>query len=394
MRIRDRAYLLMIWVFAAMAGQAAAQVPTKALQESNLSPSCQTDEEKVAAPSLVCLKLNKQDVVVGSIKPVLMTVTIYSPKENPVTLARVSLVGNEPKEGPVTFEPPEKIDSGPAGVAVKAVYNEFFTLTDAAEPRIYNVSLKFAYENKNVSIPDGLYRLSVGGGDALVLKDIPDIPPVLTGETATLTLEIKNNYRGYPVRLTNIKITSDSDLIRETDVPLSSPLSIKGKEGARPSVTLDVRPMNMKDGVYGLNDPTLKLEFDYVDGEGRELKSLVSDSRLKMPVKPGVPALALGVLLGVLAGAWVKSLLQKGSVTRKQRLAFMAGTAVLGVITALVAYFGQVKISFLTLSGSYDSPKVLFLIGVAATIVGPAFLSDLFKRSDGKEHEGQQGQGA
>jgi hypothetical protein len=390
MRTKGGVYLLAMWVLAAMPGQAAAQVPTKVLQESNLSPSCQKDEDKVTAPSLVCLKVNKQEVVVGSSKPILMTVTIYSPKENPVRLARLSLFGNEPGGGPITFETPEMVDSGPHGVALKAVYNAFFTLTDAAEPRIYNVSLKFIYENKNESVQDGLFRLSVGGGDALVLARKPDIQPPLTGEMATLSLDIKNNYRGYPVRLTNIKITSDSDLVHETNVPISPPLLVKGKEVVRPRVTFDVRRMELKDWFYGLSDPSITFEFEYLDDEGRALKSLDSNS-LKMAVRPGIASLALGVLLGVLAGTWVKSRLQAGDITRRQQLVFMGGTAILGVITALVAYFGQVKISFFTLNGSYDSPKVLFLIGFAATIVGPPLLTPLFKGRGGHEDQPEQG---
>ena len=394
MRIRAGAYLLMIWIFLALPGQAAAQVPPTAQPESRLSPSCQRDEDKIAAPSVVCLQLNKQEVVVGSSKPVLMTVTIYSPKENPIKLARVSLTGYEPKEGPVTFEPPEKVGSGSEGVAVKTVYNDYFTLAEVAEPRIYNVSLKFIYENKSEIIPDGAFRLSVGGDDALVLAKKPNIDPPLTGETATLQLEIKNNYRGYPVRLTNIKITSDCDLVRETNVPVSPPARVSGKEEVRPSVSFDVRRMEIKDLVYGLSDPTLTFEFDYVDAEGRELKSLDSDSNsIKMAVRPGILALALGVLLGVLAGTVVKARLQEGDITRRQQVVFITGTVVIGMITALVAYFGQVKISVFTLSGSYDSPKVLFLIGFAATIAGPPLLKGLFTPKGQEEHEGQQQQG-
>src|SRR5947209_16602796 len=118
MRTRGGAYLLVMWTFAAMLGQAAAQVPTTVLQESGLSRSCREDEIKVTAPSVVCLRFNRQDVVVGSSDPIPMTVTIYSPKESQITLARVSLASYEPKDGPITFEPPVEVNSGPDGVGV------------------------------------------------------------------------------------------------------------------------------------------------------------------------------------------------------------------------------------------------------------------------------------
>ena len=68
---------------------------------------------------------------------------------------------------------------------------------------------------------------------------------------------------------------------------------------------------------------------------------------------------------------------------------FIGGTAILGIITALVAYFGKVKVSVLTLDGSYDSPRVLFLIGFAATMAGPPLLKGLFK-SPGPGGRGDQ----
>lgn len=365
-----------------MAAGAAAQIPPDIGENTGASSPCPQGAEQVKiTPSVICLEYNKRDVLVGR-SDIPLKITINSPAESPLKLVRLS-VSDENLGKPITFEILGSDETpSPEGELIQTSYSARLSVSEEAEPRIYPISLGLKYENKETLPEDKIFRLRVGaGGDGgIEIIDKSKSVTCMTGSTKELPVELKSTLRDNPIRLHNVKVYSDpSGLVAEKSIVIDVPIRTR-KETGRLTVPVEVRSWQLIDLIYGFEDAALKLDLVYEDADGRQLTDTES---LKLNIRPSVFVLSGAILIGVLAGTVVKidlrRLQEEGYITRKQKAYFIAGTVVVGLIVAMVALFGEVKISAFTFSGSYDSPKVLFLIGFAATMVGPPLLQGIFK---------------
>jgi hypothetical protein len=334
---------------------------------------------------LICLEFNKKDVLVGIVN-IPLTVQITSLKEKPLKLVDLSPADDSVMEKLIKFEKlGEEELSLEGGVEVRSVYRYRFSIAENAEPRGYLIRAQLKYASKDPPPSAELFHLKVGGLGAVKLADNTKTVSAMTGETATHHLEVKAAYQ-YPVRLRQVTVYSDpADLVTRVTIPAG--VSIWNRKDVETiDVSFPVRAMQLKDWISAFgSENKLQFEFEYEDEEKRVLKSRDS---LKLAVRPSVVALISAILLGVLAGTIVKTDLKRlqveGYITRRQKAFFIVGTSVIGLIAALVALFGEVQISVFKFNGSYDSPKVLFLIGLAATLAGPPLLYGILKSPKGQ----------
>jgi hypothetical protein len=212
----------------------------------------------------------------------------------------------------------------------------------------------------------------------------------MTGEIKAIDLEIENKYPEYAVTLKGVTISSSpSGLVKTVELPRTVKLEPLSEPQKLHNLEFKIKPMQARDWLFGFdNDATLDFTFHYVDEDGHELHS---NDKLDLTVRPSILILACAILIGVLAGTALKFDLQRlrkeGYINSRQMAVFIMSTVVLGIIVSLVALFGEVQVSVFKFNGSYDSPKVLFLISFAATMIGPPLLQGLFKsqKSGGAE---------
>ncbi|HEX7178057.1 MAG TPA: hypothetical protein VF240_22560 [Pyrinomonadaceae bacterium] len=385
MDIPRKAFLLMAWTLLATAGGPAAPL-SRGLENS--PRRCPQDAEEIRVPSaasLICLEFDKKDVLVGSVN-IPLTVQITSLKEKPLKLVDFSPADDNGTEKLIKFaKSGEEELPLEGGVEVRSVYRFHFSIAENAEPRSYAIRVQLKYASKDPPPSAESFHLKVGGSGAVRLADNTRTVSAMTGEITTQHLEVKGAYY-YPVRLRQVTIYSDpADLVARVAIPADVPIRNR-KEVETIDVSFPVRKMELKDWISAFgSENKLWFEFEYEDDEKRVLKSR---DALKLAVRPSVLALVSAILLGVLAGTIVKTDLKRlqveGYITRRQKALFIVGTSVIGLIAALVALFGEVQVSVFKFNGSYDSPKVLFLIGLAATLAGPPLLYGILKSSKGQ----------
>jgi hypothetical protein len=379
-----KTFLLVAWTLLVTVGGRAAPLS----QGPDSSPKrCPQDAEEIrvsSSASVICLEFNKAGVLVGNAN-IPLTITITSLKEKPLKLVDLAPADDNVKSFRFEKSGEEELSLA-GGIEVRSVYRYHFTIDENAEPGGYQVRAQLKYATKDPPPAPEFFRLKVGGPGAVKIADNTRTISGMTGETETHHLEVKAAYRDYPVRLRQVTVYSDpADLVTRFVVPADVPVRSR-KEVERVDVSFPVRKMQLKDWISAFgSESKLSFEFEYEDDEKRVLKSRDS---LKLAVRPSILALIVAILLGVLAGTVVKTDLKRlqveGYITRRQKAFFIVGTSVIGLIAALVALFGEVQVSVFKFNGSYDSPKVLFLIGLAATLAGPPLLYGILKSPKGQ----------
>jgi hypothetical protein len=327
--------------------------------------------------SLVCLEYPKNDVLVGN-SNIPLTVTIISFEKNPLKLVSIAQAAG-PGERLILFEMPGEEVLPDEGGVLKTIYRGRFAVGERAEPGGYPIVLKLKYRDGDATPDDKIVRLEVGGHGAVRLVD-DSLKPItcMTNEAKTVNLKLKTDYPGYPVHLRRVIVTSEpADLVRAESVPVDLHLRSRKEVGTVP-VTFTVRKMQAKDWILGLSEGTLELQFEYEDGAKRVLTARDS---LKFKVTPSLFVLGIALLFGVGVGAAVKTYMkymEAQGFTRAAQVRFIGITVFIGILATLVAIIGRVQVSVFQFNGSYDDPKVLFMISLAAT-VGPQLLYVLFK---------------
>jgi hypothetical protein len=379
--------LLLACVVLASVGRSWAQVPPSIGSGTNQTIQCKQDAEVIKIPpSVICVDFDKTSIFVG--KPdIPLTITIESLAERQLELVSIFEPSDDATEKWIEFSRIKPGEVLASGKVVRMTYDCLLSISEKAEPGRVQISLRFKYKDDKLPPPEDVdFRLRVGGNGGIKIADVARTPiEPRTGRIKTINLTMKSAYRNFPVRLNKIIITSNPpELVPETSIPVDIQFrTVKDVETAQ--VSFKVRRMEWWDWFKGFGKATLNFEFNYTDSDGREAKSL---DEIELAVIPSGLVLVSSVLLGVLAGTFfkidLKRLQNEGYITRKQKAYFILGTVIIGVIAALVALVGELDITVFNLKGSYDSPKVLFLIGLAATVAGPPLLRGVLKPSKPK----------
>ena len=69
----------------------------------------------------------------------------------------------------------------------------------------------------------------------------------------------------------------------------------------------------------------------------------------------------------------------------REVLKAVAITVVIGLVVSIIALAGQIKVTAFELTGSYDKPIVIFIIGLTGALVGAQLLMSWIKKLGGKD---------
>ena len=257
-----------------------------------------------------------------------------------------------------------------------ADYTFFANIRDGVEPKKYSVTIVFKYPGQ---LPvRHSFPLSIGvrnKGKLNVLTDSLNELQFYTGITNRYKIELENNFQDYPANIRSIAIRSvPSDLVQDTTVQLED-LSIGPLQRRSIPVELKIAPMSFSNLLNGFSESKLILQIAYEDGNGRTITDL--EQPVKLRVKPRDRILIVAVFLGVLAGALVKCLWQKLAIWQLDTLKGV----LFGLAVAFIALVAKIKIVAFDISGAYDNPAMLAIIGFVAALGGLPILLSIFSKS-------------
>jgi len=142
----------------------------------------------------------------------------------------------------------------------------------------------------------------------------------------------------------------------------------------------------LRDLLIGFPDKAhLNVDVTYTDGFGRTISDL--HQAFPITLRPRDRVLYLAILFGVIIGALIKIYLQRlqseGVISNREVAKAVAITVFIGLVVSVIALAGQIKVTAFELTGSYDKPIVIFIIGLTGALVGAQLLMSLIKRFTG-----------
>jgi hypothetical protein len=263
-------------------------------------------------------------------------------------------------------------------------YKYLVDIPEGTEPRIYLVTIAFAYPGDRII--NRTFWLYVGvrnKGKLNVVADGITTAEFYTGTTNSYRLELENNFPDFPVNIRSVTIKSDPlGLVESTTVPIED-LSIDPLQRGGIDLNLKTAPMSFSNLLSGFSESTkLILHVTYDDSYGHVITDLVHPVKVK--IRPRDRVLVIAMLIGVVIGAILKLYLQRlqqqGIITRREVLMAVGITSLIGLVVSFVAVVGRIKIIAFDQMGSYDNPAVIFVIGLAGAVGGAQLLSTFFKQ--------------
>lgn len=268
-------------------------------------------------------------------------------------------------------------------------------IKDEADPRVYRIEFTFMYPEQSLAsgflLPVGVRtNKDTDGNDRLRIR--PKATPIefLASNRNEFPFDIHNSFPDYAVMIKSVTITaSRPELVRNVDVSSLNPPAnqIESLQTNHAHASFDIAGMSLRDLLLGFPEKTnLIVDVTYTDGYGRT----ISDLRQEFPItlRPRDRVLYLAIVIGVLAGAVIKLYLQRlqsqGVITRKEAIRAVAVTVFIGLVVSVIALAGQIKITAFELTGSYDKPFIIFIIGLTGALVGAQLLTSWFKRLTSK----------
>lgn len=294
----------------------------------------------------------------------------------------------------IKFEPPElakirfremsKVAGfDPATGLQTTEYKYLADIPEGTEPRIYLVTISFAYPgDKNTNRTFWLYVGVRNKGKLNVVSDGVSTAEFFTGATNSYRLELENNFPDYPVNIRSVTIKSDPiGLIESSTVPIQN-VSIDPSQRGAIDLNLKTAPMSFSNLLSGFSDSTrLIVNITYDDGYGHVVTDLTHSAKVK--VRPRDHVLIISMLVGVVIGAVLKLYLQRlqqqGIITRREVVVAVGITSLIGLVVSFIAVVGRIKIIAFDQMGSYDNPAVIFVISLAGAVGGAQLLSTFFK---------------
>lgn len=254
------------------------------------------------------------------------------------------------------------------------------------EPKPYPLILTFGYGDK---VRTSEVRLFVGVTSNVKVRvetDLSQPPDVFTGVGNRLQLTLVNDYANYPVNIRSVAVKSDPyGLIRDQTIPMNVKIEPGGQ---RETITIafTAAPMDFTSLISGFGTPRIIANVTYDDGYGRAVSNLTQPVDVR--IRPRDRVLLFFMLVGVLAGALIKVVLQRlqesGQITRRQKIGFVFKTMGIGLVVAVIAMVGRIQIVAFDAKGSYDKPLVIFAIALTGALGGAQILSTWLKKSENK----------
>jgi len=275
----------------------------------------------------------------------------------------------------------ESSSTDPTGLE-KTEYKYRADINEKADPKIYLITLTFSFPGeRNIIRQPSLYVGVRSNGRLDVVPDQGETAELLTGVDNHFRLELENHYPDYSVNIRSIGIESDpAGLVQQTVLPENITIDPLQRE----SIDLKFRvvPMSFGSLLSGFSDSSrLILNIRYDDGFGRTVTNL--SPKVKVRARPRDRVLIFAMIIGVIIGAIIKLYLQRlqqqGVITRREVLIAVLVTSIIGLVVALIALVGKIKIVAFDQTGSYDNPAIIFIISLAGAVGGAQLLSTLLK---------------
>ena len=307
------------------------------------------------------------DVIVASGDPDL-TVDKFELEGSDVTLLN-------PPPVTIKFETKEvnAVENSPG--RPETIHHCHVELTPDAEVRIFR--MKISFTKRGTPGASTFFDLRVGTKTATSggVKIKPEQSPVVlkTGSKQPFSLFVKNDSRSYNIIVKEVTISSNPPGLVQAEPLHPDHLVIETKQEPEIQIPLTVNSPDALDLIKGFTkDPTLTATVVYQDPDGRKVPDLRQTFQIK--VVPNTSVLILAIVIGVLVGGLIRFYLE--FLARKKKLKgiavlkFAFYTTVFGLVIAALALAGQLEIKGFGLSGSYDQPLVLFIIGLTGAVGG------------------------
>lgn len=206
---------------------------------------------------------------------------------------------------------------------------------------------------------------------------------IFKGQEASYELPLKNSFADYTVFIDKIKIQSVPDgLIKSKEIVFTNPVSLAPSEQKPLTLDFEVLPLSPRNIVRGLATvPKMKVDITYNDGRERVITDF--KPRVKFNVVPSGTVVLGAVLCGLLFGVIIRSILEfmlfKKQITRRGLARVLTYSIVFGVLLVLLVVAGKIEIKAFAISGSYDNPLAMLLIGLIGAVLGLQIIIGWFK---------------
>ncbi|HEY0726868.1 MAG TPA: hypothetical protein VGD38_02290 [Pyrinomonadaceae bacterium] len=291
-----------------------------------------------------------------------------------------------PDQAKIRFTQISKVENMDSATGIQTTeYKYLADIPDDVEPRIYLITIAFAYPgDKNLNRTFWLYSGVRNKGKLNVVTDDVSTTEFYTGTTNKYRIELENNFPDYQANIRSITIKSDPlGLIQSTTAPIED-LSIDPLQRGSIEVDLKTAPMSFSNLLSGFSDSNrLILHITYDDGYGHVVTDLIHPVKIKVKPRDRILILAMffGVVIGAILKCYLQRLQQQGVITRREVVLAVGITSLIGLVVSFVAVVGRIKIIAFDQMGSYDNPAVIFVIGLAGAVGGAQLLSTFFKTS-------------
>lgn len=300
-----------------------------------------------------------------------------------------------------TIEPNETTSS------YQSKYRFLAGIKSGIEPQEYDVDLRFEPPNadhlrtsdKNYSDIIENFPLFVGVSEdgGLRVKESAKTKPELcaSGQSHPFTLVLKNSFKDYDVNLQKVTLSSSPDglfsgiissnppgkIVGRNTIVFDTPFILAPSQEEELTIDLKMAGMTPRNYLSGFDeDSQLGFRFFYDDGKGRPISNYTYPRALRMQASSLVLfiAIALGISAGILLMSVWKILRFEGQGMRKGFA--IATTVIIGLIVSMLALQGELNISLeaFKIRASYDKPFMLFILSMAATVMGTPILRKFF----------------
>jgi hypothetical protein len=259
-----------------------------------------------------------------------------------------------------------------------------------AEPRRYKIRLDLRYPSQEII--SRVFYLNIGveskGKLEVIKEDEESQPPsfetgVFSGQKYTYELNLRNSFPDYTVYIEKIKVQSDpAGLIQTKEIAFDNPIPLRPAEEKTIPLEIEVATLGLRNLLKGLaTTPRLKADVLYNDGNERRISDF--KPREKINISPRGKVVLGAVLLGLLIGAIIRSVLEfmlfKKQITRKGIIKVVSYSLVFGMLLVILAVAGKIEVKAFAVSGSYDNPLAMLVIGMIGALAGLQIIIGWYK---------------
>ena len=274
-------------------------------------------------------------------------------------------------------------------------YKCVINIKNEADPRRYRIDFIFQYANQSLTnyclLAVGVrMNKDAGGNDRVSIKPKANPIEFQASRRNEFRFDIHNGFPDYPAVIKSVTFTASSpDLLSNIDVSsLDAPSNqIDPLQTTHASAKFDVAGMTLRDLLIGFPDKAhLNVDVTYTDGFGRTISDLHQEFPIALRPRDRVLylAIAIGVIVGTLIKIYLQRLKSQGVINNREVVKAVAITVIIGLVVSVIALAGQIKVTAFELTGSYDKPIVIFIIGLTGALVGAQLLMSWINRLGGK----------